>query len=96
VNLEWSDRSLTDLQTIQSYIARDSVTTAARFIVALVHAADILVTSPYIGRKVPEIADETIRELIFRNYRIVYQTGQDKISILTVFEGHKLLDLPPT
>jgi toxin ParE1/3/4 len=92
VYLEWSDRSLFDLQTIQTFIAQDSVTEAAGFINELVHATDILSFSPTIGRKVPEIADESIRELVFRNYRIVYKKGDEIISILTVFEGHKLLD----
>ncbi len=48
--------------------------------------------NPFLGRQVPEINNKTIRELLFRNYRIVYKIKSDSIEILTVFEGHKLLD----
>jgi len=91
VKLDWTDRSLSDLQKIQSFIAQDSVHISTNFIADLIHATDILLTSPRVGRIVPEIANESIRELIFRNYRIVYKNDRDTISILTVFEGHKLL-----
>lgn len=40
---------------------------------------------------VPELAREDIRELIEDNYRIVYQVLDDRIVVLTVFEGHQLL-----
>ena len=43
------------------------------------------------GRIVPEIGSFNIRELIEGNYRIVYRYSREKIEILTVFEGHKLL-----
>jgi len=40
---------------------------------------------------VPEISNPDIRELIFQKYRIVYKLKEKQIVILTVFEGHKLL-----
>ena len=33
---------------------------------------------------------DEIRELIEGNYRIVYQVFEDRLVILTVFEGHAL------
>ena len=45
------------------------------------------------GRTVPEIGNPNIRELIYRGYRIVYRLNGDRIEILTVFEGHRLLRL---
>jgi toxin ParE1/3/4 len=45
------------------------------------------------GRAVPEIDNETIRELIYKNYRIVYQVlNKDQARILTVFQSGKKLD----
>ena len=43
------------------------------------------------GRIVPEFERRDIREVLFRNYRIVYRVKEDQILILTVFEGHRLL-----
>jgi len=34
---------------------------------------------------------ENIRELLHKNYRIVYLVKKSSIEILTVFEGHQLL-----
>jgi toxin ParE1/3/4 len=47
--------------------------------------------SPGLGRKVPEIDREDIREAIVGNYRIVYLVERKTVVILTLFEGHSLL-----
>ena len=39
------------------------------------------------GRMVPEKQDPTLRELPYRNYRIVYKFIDNEIYILTVFHG---------
>ena len=46
---------------------------------------------PLAGRVVPERADQEVREVLVRNYRIVYRVHSDAIHVLTVFEGHRLL-----
>ena len=48
---------------------------------------------------VPEVDRPDIREVILENYRIVYLVGATRITILAVFESHRLLrddDLYPT
>jgi toxin ParE1/3/4 len=40
---------------------------------------------------VPELSLENIRELLYKNYRIVYLVKKKSVEILTVFEGHQLL-----
>jgi plasmid stabilization system protein ParE len=47
---------------------------------------------PEIGRVVPEYNKPEIRELIYRNYRIVYRTKPDFIEIITVFQGSRILE----
>jgi plasmid stabilization system protein ParE len=49
--------------------------------------------NPNAGRMVPEISNPDIRELIFQKYRVVYKLKGKQIEILTVFEGHKLLQI---
>lgn len=39
------------------------------------------------GRIVPEKQDPVLREILYRNYRIVYKYINDEISILMVFHG---------
>jgi toxin ParE1/3/4 len=53
--------------------------------------------SPGLGRKVPEMDRDDLREAIVGNYRLVYLVQRKSIVILTIFEGHRLLpglDLP--
>ncbi|WP_132282528.1 type II toxin-antitoxin system RelE/ParE family toxin [Natranaerovirga hydrolytica] len=44
------------------------------------------------GRVVPEFPNESIREIIFRTYRIIYEITEENIIILSVIHGSKLLD----
>jgi len=39
------------------------------------------------GRTVPEVEEETIRELLLHNYRIMYRVEADRILVLTVIHG---------
>jgi plasmid stabilization system protein ParE len=63
-----------------------------------VHYADLLVehlvaavtrleSHPLSGRVVPELGDESLREVIDRKYRIVYRVTSDAVEIVTVFHG---------
>ena len=65
---------------------------ARNFIKKIIEKAETLVEFPEMGRVVPEINSPNIRELLEGNYRIVYRLSHKKIEILTVFEGHKLLE----
>ena len=51
----------------------------------------ISIDNPEKGRIVPELSFENIRELLYKNYRIVYLVKKNSVDILTVFEGHQLL-----
>jgi plasmid stabilization system protein ParE len=44
---------------------------------------------PRMGRIVPEIGDEAIREVLYRNYRIVYVVDRDdeEVEVLTIFHS---------
>ena len=46
---------------------------------------------PKTWRIVPEFNDENIRELLFKNYRIVYEIKWKTIRIITIFHWAKLL-----
>ena len=94
MNVMWSREAGENLVDIEEFIARDCVERAVRFVDALIdYAETILSDNPRSGRTVPEIGNSDIRELIYRGYRIVYRLNGDRIEILTVFEGHRLLRL---
>ena len=90
MKLQWSETSKNDLIAIRNFIAEDNPTAARKWIDRLKEKARNIVHQPLAGRKVPELSRDDIREVVERNYRIVYQVHSDRISILTVFESHRL------
>ena len=71
--LIWSPVSRDDLRDIVRFIARDNPQRAESFAFELMAQTDKLRNHPEIGRIVPEHRQMTIREIIFRPYRIVYR-----------------------
>ncbi|MDD4239193.1 MAG: type II toxin-antitoxin system RelE/ParE family toxin [Desulfotomaculaceae bacterium] len=69
-----------DIQEITEYIARDSIENAIKF-------ADELLE---VCRSIPEVGHPEIREIIHKNYRLVYTLRKEKIFILQVFNAAKL------
>ncbi len=71
--LVWSKTSKDDLKGIYSFISKDSKYYANTFINKINQSVKTLITYPEMGREVPEYQDVKIREIIFHNYRIIYQ-----------------------
>ncbi len=92
MKLIWTNEALIRLIEIEKYIALDNPQNAEIFINYLVKRGESIPQNLQIGRVVPEISNPEIRELIVKKYRIVYRIKKNIIEILTVFEGHKLLD----
>jgi len=44
------------------------------------------------GRIVPELDDPNIRELILRNYRIIYRIFEKEVQIIRLFHGSRIMD----
>ena len=73
--LIWSPVSRDDLRDIVRFIASDNPQRAESFAYELMAQTDMLQDHPEIGRSVPEHRNATIREIIFRPYRIVYRVN---------------------
>jgi toxin ParE1/3/4 len=88
----WTESALGDLEGIGEFIAKDSIRYAEITVSELFYSVDILEKNPLLGRKVPEFNEDSIRELIKGNYRIIYLIVDDyRIDILTVHHSSKLL-----
>ena len=88
MKLFWTKEALLRLQEIEVYVSGDNPVSAIEFVDKLISAAETIVDYPEKGRIVPELSLKNIRELIYKNYRIVYLIRRNSIDILTVFEGH--------
>ena len=92
VKVIWTKRALEDLKDIGDFISKDSFHYAGLTLSKIVNTDVLISNNPKIGRIVPEIKDENIREIIKGNYRIIYQIRKKKTSyILTVFHSSRLL-----
>ncbi len=80
-------QALKDLDNISEYIERDSEYYAKITVKKIYSAVNQLKTFPQMGRIVPEKQDPTLREILYRNYRIVYKYKDNEIYILTIFHS---------
>ena len=83
----WAPSALQDVDAIAEYIARDSVDRAALFVVRLIEITDRLQNFPFSGRVIPEIGDESCREIIYGAYRIMYRIDKSDVWITGVVHG---------
>lgn len=83
-----SSEARNDITNIYSYIAADSVKYANKTVSNIYSRIAELETSPYIGRYVPEFPDKQYRELLYKNYRIVYNVSEETYSIYIHFIIH--------
>ena len=90
MKLLWTPEAIKCLSELEEYISRDNAVKAINFVTELLDKPNLLLKNPKVGRIVPELSNELIRELIYKNYRIVYRIKPEQIEILTVFEGHML------
>jgi len=91
--VRWTDHAKSQLRHIHDYIAQESPFYAKRVTQALVNRVTGLDQLPRIGRMVPELNDEAVRELSLYSYRILYEITPAQINILAVI--HKRRDLQP-
>ncbi|CAN5560832.1 hypothetical protein BH23BAC4_BH23BAC4_09610 [soil metagenome] len=83
----WRPQALRDLEAIETYYEEVAPCFAPLFVVGACDATARLADFPNAGRVVPEIGDESIRELIYRQYRIIYVLGKDSAEVLTVYHS---------
>jgi toxin ParE1/3/4 len=89
----WAPQAVEDVEAIRAYVARDSPHYADLVVERILTAVALLGSSPRAGRVVPEVGDDSLREIIHANYRIVYRLRQDLVEIATVFHGARLFRL---
>ena len=89
----WAPQAIEDVEAIRAYVARNSIHYADLVVEQIVAAVTRLDRNPLSGRVVPEIGDESLREVIHGNYRIVYRVSDQAVEIVTVFHGARLFRL---
>jgi toxin ParE1/3/4 len=85
--VNWTEPAWNDLSEIADYIAKDSEYYAAAFVQEVKDAAASLADFAERGQVVPEWDDPSIRELLIKSYRLIYQISSQGVAILTLIHG---------
>lgn len=93
MRLIWSPLAIERVSEIAEYIAQDNLSAAQRWVDSIFQVVEQLEKFPEIGRIVPEINQESFREIIYGNYRIIYRLDGENIAILTVRHGKQILPI---
>jgi toxin ParE1/3/4 len=83
----WAPAALKDVESIAEYISRDSPYQAALLVSRILCTTDRLAEFPLSGREIPEIADDSCREIIYGAFRIMYRLVKDEVWITAVVHG---------
>ncbi|NJD06123.1 MAG: type II toxin-antitoxin system RelE/ParE family toxin [Methylococcaceae bacterium] len=89
----WSKPAREDLRLIHQYIAHDSKRYASRVVQDITEKVEVLRELPKLGRRVPEIGEENVREIALYSYRILYELIGETIYIHGVI--HRRRDFKP-
>ena len=90
LKLVWTNEALNRLTEIYDYISYDSIARARKFINNIIKSTTSIPQYPKKGRIVLEFNISELREIIYKNYRIVYRIKKDQIH---VFENQVVLDI---
>lgn len=84
----WSDDAIADLAAIVRHIAADNAAAALRTGQAILESTRFLGEFPLAGRVLPEENKESVREIIHRPYRVIYElSGGDGVVVLRVWHA---------
>ena len=85
VKINWTRQAIEDVHSIREYYLDRSEKYTEELTDNFFSKASSLEKYPYLGRMVPEIEDEFLRELIYRNYRIIYRlVSKEQIDIIPI------------
>ncbi len=80
----WTTTALRRASDIAAEIGLDDPDRARSFADQLFRQIEALAEFPQLGRVVPEVGKSHIREIFFRQFRIVYGVQRSQISIRTI------------
>lgn len=94
MKISFSNSAVEDLKGIKEYYQEEGVPQIGlNFVEAIIERVEVLSAHPDIGRVVPELDDDSIRELIHPPFRVVYLREDKSIKIIRVWRSERLLKI---
>lgn len=91
--LIWTEPALRDIAEIAAYIRNDAPAYAQRVVDRIFEMGESITDFPAIGRVPPAQPDRNLRERFVYRYRVIYRIEPQRILVLSVFHGSRLLDV---
>lgn len=83
-NITWTPQARRDLEAVEDYFLDVAPHYAPLVVDGLLESTARLDRFPNSGRIVPEMGDESLREVVWRDYRVIYRTRAARVEVLTV------------
>jgi len=94
LKIVWSDTASEDLKAIVLYIMRDDSEAAGGLAERIIGRVENAARFPLSNRAVPEKGDDSIREAIFKPYRIIYAVSESRNTIHVLRVWHSYRGIP--
>ncbi len=90
--IRWTLQAAEDFESIAVFISKDSPHYAQLFVRAIFGSIDHIAQFPNSGKILPEFSNHKVRQLITGNYRIVYRSYEETITILAIYHTARILN----
>lgn len=91
----WSSQARADLAAIEDYYVGVAPAYADVVVDGLLASVRRLEAFPFSGRAVPEIDEPFIREVVWREYRVIYWADEDRVDVLSVLHTSQQFGVGP-
>ena len=93
MKIKWSPLAVERLTSIINFISEDKPIAASNLSTRIFSAVERLIDFPQSGRIVPELESSKYREILVKNYRIIFTIIENVVYILTIRHQIQLLNL---
>jgi plasmid stabilization system protein ParE len=90
----WSDAAIADPQEICSFVAEDDPQAVVGLGRGILEHVRVLASFPFIGPTYPRGVNGTLREIVFRSYRIFYDVNEKSHSVEILHVWHPRREEP--
>ncbi len=91
VEIRWSPIATDDYESIIRYYEKTAPKFAQNFAKKIIYIIENIIQFPKMGRLVPEFENTEIREIAYRNFRIIYRLQEDFLEIARIIHGSRIL-----
>jgi plasmid stabilization system protein ParE len=93
VDIEWNEDAVQDFEEIYNHLKKLDIIYAENFSETILDKCEFLSSFPKLGRMVSNLQNDRVREVITKQYRIIYfLKNEDCIEILAIVHTKRDLD----